>query len=281
MNCYICSSKSFFRRKGTVRDNPNLEILECKYCGLVTLSSFEHITDDFYKTSGMHKDNPISMESWLRDCDRDDQRRIDSLKDSITNKKILDYGCGAGGFINKALPFADEVAGIEPELRVQKYWGGKIDIYSDIDSIKKDFDLITAFHTIEHLKDPVNVLKKLATKLAKNGKIVIEVPSSQDALLTLYESCAFQKFTYWSQHLFLFNPETMRRIVSMSGLRLISIGQYQRYPLANHLFWLSRQKPGGHKHWDFMNNPALNAAYHDTLASLGLCDTLVVHMEAV
>ncbi len=27
-------------------------------------------------------------------------------------------------------------------------------------------------------------------------------------VLTLYENDAFQRFTYWSQHLFLFNAET-------------------------------------------------------------------------
>jgi 2-polyprenyl-3-methyl-5-hydroxy-6-metoxy-1,4-benzoquinol methylase len=61
--------------------------------------------------------------------------------------------------------------------------------------------LITAFHVVEHLPDPRAILKALANMLAKNGRMVIEVPSSEDVLLTLYDSDAFQRFTYWSQHL--------------------------------------------------------------------------------
>ena len=90
------------------------------------------------------------------------------------------------------------------------------------------YDLITAFHVVEHLSDPIAILKTLAAKLSKNGRMVVEVPSSEDALLTLYDSSAFQHFTYWSQHLFLFNAETLRQLAKQAGLRIASIQQYQR-----------------------------------------------------
>lgn len=102
------------------------------------------------------------------------------------------------------------------------------------------------FHVVEHLPDPRAILKTLASMLAKNGRMVIEVPSSEDVLLTLYDSDAFQRFTYWCQHLYLFNAETLRRLAEQAGLRIVSIQQYQRYPLSNHLYWLSQDKPGGH-----------------------------------
>ena len=126
--------------------------------------------------------------------------------------------------------------------------------------------MITAFHVIEHLSDPVSMLKTLEAKLSKNGRIVVEVPSSEDALLTLYDSSAFQHFTYWSQHLFLFNAETLRRLAKQAGLCIVSIQQYQRYPLSNHLHWLSKGKPGGHQKWAFLDSPELKTAYANALA---------------
>jgi hypothetical protein len=86
------------------------------------------------------------------------------------------------------------------------------------------------------------MLKTLAVKLSKNSRLVVEVPSSEDALLTLYDSSAFQHFTYWSQHLFQFNSETLRRLAKQAGLNIVSIKQHQRYPLSNHLHWLSQGK---------------------------------------
>jgi 2-polyprenyl-3-methyl-5-hydroxy-6-metoxy-1,4-benzoquinol methylase len=141
------------------------------------------------------------------------------------------------------------------------------------------YDLITAFHVIEHLADPRAMLKTLASKLADNGRMVIEVPSSDDALLSLYDSEAFQKFTYWSQHLFLFSVETLRRLAEQAGLRIVTIQQYQRYPLSNHLHWLSRCEPGGHAKWAFLDSPELTAAYSSALAKMGKCDTLLAHLE--
>ncbi len=113
------------------------------------------------------------------------------------------------------------------------------------------YDLITAFHVVEHLIDPRATLKELAARLKDGGRLVIEVPSSEDALLTLYENDAFQRFTYWSQHLYLLNAKTLSQLATQAGLRVVSIKQFQRYPLSNHLHWLSRNRPGGHKHWSF------------------------------
>ena len=281
MNCYLCNSTSFIKRNGQVRDAPELQILQCDQCGLVTLSSLEHIQSGFYEASGMHGPQPVPMESWLKDTAWDDQRRIDTLRPLMANIKLLDFGCGAGGFLSKAQAIAGSVAGIELEQRVQDYWQGRINIHPDVDSAEGDYDLITAFHVVEHLPDPVAMLRTLARLLAKNGRIVVEVPSSEDALLTLYDSSAFQRFTYWSQHLFLFNADTLGQIADRAGLRIIAIQQYQRYPLSNHLHWLSQGKPGGHQKWAFLDTPELRGAYANALAMIGKSDTLIAHLELI
>ena len=109
--------------------------------------------------------------------------------------------------------------------------------------------------------------------------MVIEVPSANDALLTFYDSDAFQRFTYWSQHLYLFTPSTLSKVLENAGLRVSAIQQYQRYPLSNHLYWLSNLSPGGHEKWSFLDNSALHEAYSQTLAQIGKCDTLIAFAE--
>lgn len=279
MKCYLCDSEIFKTRDGQVRDAPALKVLECLGCGLVTLSSLEHIQDSFYEDSGMHGVNLVSIDNWLKDTDWDDQRRFDMLKPLIKNKHLLDFGCGAGGFLNKARHVAALTNGVELEIRIQEHWRGKINISSSIEMVNGNFDLITAFHVVEHLANPLDALKALASRLSSEGRIVIEVPSSEDSLLTLYESDAFQRFTYWSQHLFLFNPETLRRLLEKAGLHILSIQQHQRYPISNHLHWLAKGLPGGHQRWSFLDTPELNAAYANALAAIGKCDTLLAHVE--
>ena len=279
MKCYLCSSSSYRSRKGQVRDAPDLEIIECEDCGLVYLSSLEHIQSGFYEESGMHGESPVPMETWLKDTEWDDQRRFEMLKHMLPNKKLLDFGCGAGGFLGKAQHSAGRVAGVELERRVREHWDGQIMIHPDTEFADADYDLITAFHVVEHLPDPRAMLKVLAEKLADNGRLVIEVPSSDDALLTFYDSKEFQSFTYWSQHLFLFNSDTLQKLAKQAGLRIVAIQQYQRYPLSNHLHWLSKGEPGGHQKWAFLDTPELNEAYSNTLATMGKCDTLIAYLE--
>ena len=95
MKCYLCDSSDFCPRDGAVRDNPSLKILECAQCGLVMLDSFQHISADHYADSGMHGNDDLSIESWLKQVEQDDQRRIDMLKVSMVNRRLLDFGCGA------------------------------------------------------------------------------------------------------------------------------------------------------------------------------------------
>lgn len=281
MNCYICNQTNFITRKGQVRDAPAMKPLQCNNCGLVTLGTTQHVPDGFYERSGMHDGvKPPSMEEWLKDSEWDDQRRFEMMKAMLPNVKLLDFGCGAAGFLYRAQSLAAEVRGLELEARVKKHWLGKINIVSSVDDlVESSFDLITAFHVVEHLSDPRAMLSSLAKLLQPSGRMIVEVPNSEDALLSLYDCNAFQRFTYWSQHLFLFNSTTLEILARQAGLKVVAIHHYQRYPLSNHLYWLCKSQPGGHKRWGFLDTLELSNAYSSKLAALGITDTLIAYLE--
>jgi len=281
MTCYICGSDNFFVRPGTVRDNNSLVVIECNNCGLVTLSSTDHIGQSHYEESKMHGEEPISIKKWLQETNLDDERRFDMLKQKLVSKNVLDFGCGNGGFLFKAKKLTTVVEGVELEKRVQPFFNeNKIEVWTSLkealDKTTYKFDLITSFHVFEHLIDPRMILKELMLLLKDDGELIIEVPSSDDALLTLYNCEPFTKFTYWSQHIYLFNPHTLSELVKQSGFKVKWVKQVQRYTLSNHLYWLSKGKPGGHDKWAFLNNQLLDSLYASHIGSLGKCDTLMM-----
>lgn len=108
--------------------------------------------------------------------------------------------------------------------------------------------------------------------------MIIEVPSADDALLKTYNSSAFQEFTYWSCHLYLFNSTTLHKLIDKTQFEVEYIRQYQRYSLANHLHWLSREKPAGHLEFSFLEDDMLNAMYSKKLAEIGQCDTILAEV---
>ena len=282
MNCYLCGSSNFKTRPGSVRDNDQVKVLECSECGLVFLDSNNHINESFYQNSGMHDENP-DYKKWLIETKRDDFRRLNVFKEKITNKVVLDFGCGIGGFLELAKEFCKESYGLELELGLTESFKQRgLKVFSDYEALansKIKFDIITAFHVVEHLKDPAKTLHDLSQLLNEDGEIIVEVPSSTDALLTLYQSEPFQNFTYWSQHLYLFNENTLKKLSVKAGLSLKWLKYIQRYPISNHLHWLSKGKPDGHKKWSFLDNPELSKAYESTLASLGIADTITLGLK--
>ena len=280
--CYLCNSTEYDIIHHGVRGQGKspIDVLKCKECGLVRLSSF--ITDDdscFYENSGMWtsdgRDSSIAIARI--EAQDDDKRRAIFAHNYIKNKDVLDFGCGSGGFLNEIKDSAKSIAGVELEKDKRDFLISEgMTCYENIDAVPDvKYDIITLFHVLEHLPDPIAILNKLKRHLSKDGKIIIEVPNADDALLSLYKSEEFANFTYWVCHLYLYTNKTIVDLINKCDMDISLIQQIQRYPLSNHLYWLSKKSPGGHKEWAAFNDDYLDKAYGQRLASLGIADTII------
>jgi len=198
----------------------------------------------------------------------------------------LDFGCGTGGFLLKAQNLAAITHGVELETHLNSHYKNRsLTVFQNLSDIPNDiqggreYDIITMFHVLEHIPDPKSILIELSEILADGGQIIVEVPNADDALLTLYQCEPFSNFTYWSCHLFLFTVKTLKMLFSQVNLKVNYTKQIQRYPLANHLYWLANGKPGGHQKWNFLNSPELHTAYEKQLAAIGKCDTILASVS--
>lgn len=279
MKCYLCNGETIELVSGCVRDRPEIPILRCASCGLVFLGSSAHIHENFYAED--YTDENHAEHNWrdfLNECRRDDERRFGQLYPTIINRKFLDAGCGAGGVLLMAREHC-KAMGVEPQLRWRELLAETgIETAASVGDVADGSqDVISLFHVLEHIPDPLPFLRELLKKPTSGGRILIEVPNADDALLTLYQSKAFSEFTYWSPHIFLYNAATLSRLLEKAGVKrnCFTISQFQRYPLSNHMMWLAKDRPGGHVEWSFLDSPALNEAYAARLAAQGRCDTLI------
>ena len=284
MKCYLCGSEKHFQREGKVRDNPNIKILECIECGLVFLDT-QNTSEEYYQQGNMHNQQEVYKLTGRTDFINDmwifNKARLDFCLNYIIGKDILDFGSGYAGFLIQAKEFAKSVTGVELEEQVAPvYEQYNIPLMRNLANNggggQNKNDVITAFHLIEHLQDPIEILQQLASLLKENGKMIIEVPNANDALLTIYHNKAFQEFTYWSPHLYLYNTHTLRKLGEKAGLKVEFVKGIQRYPLSNTLYWLAKGKPAGQKIWgNFLDNKILQESYEASLASVGATDTLI------
>jgi len=98
--------------------------------------------------------------------------------DEINPKSVLDIGSSMG-LILKILKekYNCKVIGVEICEKFREY-SHKIGIKTveSIKELKTKFDLITIFQTLEHLTEPMEMLKNIRRRLTKDGILLIEVP---------------------------------------------------------------------------------------------------------
>ena len=60
-----------------------------------------------------------------------------------------------------------------------------------------------------------------------------------------------------------------------AGFDNVVVQGFQRYPLANHMYWLEQGKPGGQNAWSFLQDEPTDSSYANLLEKLGATDTLI------
>lgn len=263
----------------STRDSKNISVWQDDNSGVIYIDDF-YVGDDTYIEGTYREDgSEISVAgapNYERDIDA--ERRLSSNLKFISGKRVLDFGCGAGDFLKLARDKCASVCGVELQQDYADVLNKQgITCHNSLDKIDDNsIDVCVSFHVLEHLPDPISTLSLLNQKIAKGGYLIMEVPHARDFLLSGLKNLEFQKFTLWSQHLILHTRESLIRFLSSAGFDEIRVDGVQRYPLSNHLGWLSNGEPGGHKSQIAMiDSEALNKSYADSLARLDSNDTLV------
>ena len=284
INLKLISKSNFFTLSNKTRDK-KIKVIKDLKTGIIFLEKC--ITSKQYYSSLKNNNNQskikkktkvktLSRNIWTPAIE-DDYRRAIQFEKIFKNKNILDFGCGWGGFLTNIKNYKS-LSGVELRKECINYISkniNKIEISDNINKFQRKFDVITAFHVLEHIPFQVETLKTLKSKLKSKGKIIIEVPHAKDFLILQKELQEFKSFTFWSEHLILHTYKSLKTILLKSGFKNINIFYYQRYNFSNHLGWFLKRKPGGHNFYKNIVNDKLNLAYTENLVELGETDTLI------
>jgi SAM-dependent methyltransferase len=277
--CALCGAQESEKLHKGVRHNAKLDVHRCSGCGLVRLHPLptEEELAKFYAEDYRHEHEPgVEPEEARRTELPEARARVQRLMPLLKSRpKLLEIGSSSGAFLDSARPFAGSVMGVEPGRR-HREWAKKelgLTMAPSLDAVTEKFDLIVLFHVLEHVRHPVEFLKGLLSRLNPGGKVVVEVPSDNDALLSVYKTEAYPPFYYQNAHLWYFTAPTLSGIAEKAGATA-EVRQLQRYDLSNHMRWLATGKPGGMGYYQDLFPAALDQAYREALERAGVADTL-------
>lgn len=95
-------------------------------------------------------------------------------------KKILDFGCSDGYFIEKILEKDPKLSieGIEIDENFIKMLKNKdIKVFSSVNETEEKYDFIYSLNTLEHIKNDEEEVFNLCNKLKKEGRLFLFVPA--------------------------------------------------------------------------------------------------------
>lgn len=146
------------------------------------------------------------------------------VKQSSSGKKILDYGCGVGDFLDFVRQKNYQIEGFEPNENALKIAQSKLGDVVNNQSIldrNQNYDIITLWHVLEHIPNRDEIFQSLIDHLYPNGTLIVAVPNhlSHDAQYYGEHWAAYDV----PRHLWHFNPESMKTYVERFGMKIESI----------------------------------------------------------
>ncbi|MCR9137407.1 MAG: class I SAM-dependent methyltransferase [Alphaproteobacteria bacterium] len=156
--------------------------------------------------------------------------------------------------------------------RNNKAWLADYSNFADI--TENRFDIVCLFHVLEHIINPKPFLKSCAQMLSPRGRLIIEVPSFDDPLLTLYDVPNYHNFFFQKQHPYYYSASSLNRLLTSHSLTVEKMIPHQRYGLENHLKWLRDGSPGGDDKLKEIFS-GTEKSYQTSLERHGKCDAVI------
>jgi SAM-dependent methyltransferase len=254
-HCRVCGSQAVAHLLTTcnthgrhVNDRTDTyQLLECRDC---TCRFLDVPVDDAYYAKAYggadyYRDGPRCggltglLSAWSL---RRKRRMIRGLVARERPIDLLDVGCGTGSFLASLDVRQFHASGIDLSAEAVRIAGARgLSVarqrIEDVDPRDGQYDVVTLWHVLEHLPDPVIALTVLRRCLRDDGHLVVQVPNADGLGFRLGREDWFHLDS--PRHLWLPGRQSMAAAATRAGLRIVGVrDEFYDYPLD--LFWSVR-----------------------------------------
>lgn len=259
MTCKLCNStqtKKLFESNNIhgrfILSSDTFQVYKCSNCGVMFLDDIEvnssyyskYYFPEYYETKFHNAfiNKIINLIINISIIFKENQI-LRNYHNIANNKlKILDIGCGNGEFLSRISNTKFEKFGIEINTEGYELCKGKnLKVFNkelkDLKFQDNFFDVVTLWHVIEHLENPIDTIKSVKRVLKEDGILVIAVPNTDSLGFKYGQNFWFHLDS--PRHLMLFNKKSLKYLLNNAGFRIIlKKNLFYDYPLD--LFWSVR-----------------------------------------
>jgi SAM-dependent methyltransferase len=181
----------------------------------------------------------------LRERRRQAQVRLDFVAPHARGGRLLDVGAAGGAFVEQALARGFDAEGVEPTPEFAAFAREQLGVPVRTATIEQaqladdSLDVVTMWHVLEHVPDPVDVLTLLSRALRAGGVVAIEVPNAAGHL-------ARSQGRAWASlepevHVNQFGPRSLGAALERAGFDVLELGTVTITP---YLPLVERLRPG-------------------------------------
>lgn len=250
--CPLCKKDDYkikYRTEG-------FRVARCRACGFVYLlnppeiSEAQESYDEYFTKIAASSYAADSTDGNLRQQWLINQQRLNWLRLIKPRGRLLDIGCGRGYFLHHARNFGYEAAGIEISPLAAKYAREELGLSVRTGDIQKPglldsqstYDLITLWHVLEHIQDPLPILIETRKRLTPGGVLIVEVPNLHSLKFLL--SPASHRWVGGNHpryHCSFFTRSTLEALLANANLIMKkSLLTYSQFTKSNFKFLLKR-----------------------------------------
>ncbi len=252
VDCYACGSHDstpFVNAEDDLTGKPGLfTFVKCRNCRLAYQNPrvrLEHIGayyEDEYVAHRRKTDWGWLTPFYRGAVDRHDREKVTLVENYVRlgkDSEVLDVGCAAGTFVTKiARRTGAAVTGVDfKDLSPQPAHASadlRRGLLYDQAFGPRRFDLITMWRFLERDYDPPRTLRTARDLLARDGRLVIEVPCLDSVTWKIYRER--WPGLHAPQHTVLFTRHSLHTMVEAAGLEVVDQLSYGALPAYYYLF---------------------------------------------
>lgn len=211
--CNLCGSDLF---ASAIVAHRGVRKVVCLRCGFIYLSPRpKHVDYSLYKQS--YSDEFLADQHGPFEVTARQRAHFVGVRLGL-DEPLLDFGCGYGHFLwmMRGMGYRN-VVGVEPSIEERRFAQEKLSlggvIYPDQDGPQGEVKMITLFHVLEHLENPLATLRWAHDRLVDGGYIVIEVPDATNLPVDFMEHFYMGS----GQHRCWFTPKTLVDMLERAG----------------------------------------------------------------